>query len=913
MSLWAKLLQKPVLVGLGAAALALFGLASVLSLPIRSSPIIPVRLIDISTNFPGADAATIDRFVTLPMEGALSALSGVRYVTGTTVVNNSDINAFLADGASPDTVFAEALAAVNAERNNLPAGIQAPTLKLVGDDNANQELNITLEFPPSLPLARITAYAITSIIPRFESVPGIGPIMLYSGVPSLHVTMDPARMQALGLTPNQLSNVLGDASAVTAAGTLRNSAAMMPVDGSTQLTTPEAFNALPVATRQGVTLPLRSVADAAVSFDPGADLLWWDHRPAFTFAAGIAPSGNIIDVARNVRNLAAALQPTLPPGVKISVTYDESTGVSESLRDLAFTLLITILLVACIVRLSLGTMRAALAPFTAIMLSLLGATVVMSITGQTFNLFTIIALVLAVGLVVDDAIVVVEDVFRRVAEGHTPLEAAQASVTRLAPVLAAISSTLVVAFLPLGFLSGLTAALFRPFALVLISAFLLSLVIALTVVPTMAMWASSTYVHKTTRSVIDQLRDVYLRLLSPALRVSPLIACAVLGVACLCFALLRLAPSNLDPAPDGLDVNVFAAAPNGASIGYVRTQALAMERVMRQTIPGVPDWLVASEQNHAVFGGFTFATPEQAARATIRLTSALNGMPGLSAYVSQDSGLPGSDDLPVSVNISGQTSADRLLDIGNKIQAAANATGDFDFVQLNPGQPQYQYSLNINRPLASQLGLTDSDIGNTVSAALSDGILGQVSVDGSAMNLVTQMPSTGNPAVLLALPIKTASGALIPLGTVVTLRGAEKPNALGSWQGLPSVNIQAQQRLGVPLSKALADLHAEFLAQNAHDLTFGYSGPSETYREVQRPERQAVRAGPGRAVLPPRCAIPEPARSLRRHHHRAAGQPRPARSVRGRWCDAEHRHGNRLAHRLGPHRAPGHPVRAGRA
>ena len=177
-------------------------------------------------------------------------------------------------------------------------------------------------------------------------------------------------------------------------------------------------------------------------------------------------------------------------------------------------MLITILLVGIIVRLSLGSMRAAAAPFVAIILSLLGAAVVMQITGQSLNLFTIIALVLAVGLVVDDAIVVVEDVFRRVHDGQSPLDAAATSISRLAPVLAAISSTLVVAFLPLGFLSGLTAALFRPFALVLISAFMLSLVIALTIVPYMAMWASKTYKHSTKISFIDRLRDFYVRISS---------------------------------------------------------------------------------------------------------------------------------------------------------------------------------------------------------------------------------------------------------------------------------------------------------------------------------------------------------------------------------------------------------------
>jgi multidrug efflux pump subunit AcrB len=842
-NLWASLLRQPVLVGLAASALGLFGLVAVLSLPIRSSPIIPPRYIDISTNFPGADAATMDRFVTLPLENSLAALAGVKYVTGTTQPGNADINAFLAPGAVPDTVFAEALAAVNAARNNLPAGVQPSTLKMVGDDNANQELNVAVLFPPSLDVAAITAFTQSNLVPRLETVPGIGPVTLYSGSPALHVTMDPLRMQALGVSPLTLGQKLADATAIAPAGSLRGSAAASPVNAGTGLNIPADFAALPVLTRNGVTIPLGSVGNVAVDFNPGTDLAWWNRGPAVYIAAGIAPTGNIIEVARSVRALVAQMQPMMPPGVKLAVVYDQSIGVTQSLHDLAVTLLVTILLVGAITLASLGSVRAALAPFLAILLSLLGAAVVMQVTGQSFNLFTIIALVLAVGLVVDDAIVVVEDIFRRTSEGAKPLEAAQASITRLAPVLAAISSTLVVAFLPLGFLSGLTAALFRPFALVLISAFLLSLAIALGIVPSIAMWASRSYVHRERESFLDKLRALYLRLLGKALRRSSLIAGAVFLVALGCLALARIAPQNLDPAPDGLDVNIFAAAPNGASIGYMQDQAGRIEDVLHTTYPAMPEWLVASEQNHALFGGYTFDKPAQAAEAVTRLTAALGAMPGLAAYVAQDSGLPGAEDLPVSINVSGQTDSARLLGIADKMQTAAYASGDFDFVQINPGQPQYQYDLQLDRRLAAQLGIAPGDIGNTVAAALAEGNLGQASVNGTSMNIVTGLPADAAARDLLALPVATGNGALVPLGTVAKLTGVERPNALGSWQGLPSINIQAQQKQGVPLSKALADLRAEFSASGARDLSFGYSGPSEMYQEANQQNEKLFALG----------------------------------------------------------------------
>jgi multidrug efflux pump len=841
MGIWARLLDRPVLVWLGAAALALFGLAAVATLPIRASPIIPTRLIDISTSFPGADPATMDKFVTLPLEGAMGAVPGVAYVTGTSAQGQSEVKANLADGAVPDTVFAQALATVNAARGNLPVGVQAPVLSEVGDDNANQELNVTIFFPPSLTVSQVTAFVTSSLIPRFETVPGIGRVYLYTGNPDLRVRMDPVKMAALGVTPMQIASAVSAVADVQAAGTLRNAATATPVNGAA-IDGLASLAALPVAQKGGTVIALGRVADPAIAFGPGDDVQYYDNKPVVYIAAGIAPGGNIIEVAKGVRRLAALLQPTLPPGLSLAVTYDESIGVSQSLHDLAITLVVTILLVGLIVRLSLGSLRAALAPFCAIMLSLLGATLVMQITGQSFNLFTIIALVLAVGLVVDDAIVVVEDVFRRVAEGADGRAAASASVTRLAPVLAAISSTLVVAFLPLAFLSGLTAALFRPFALVLISAFLLSLALALTVVPAMAMWAGGAEGEK--RSVIiDRLASLYARLLAPVLGHARLVAVGVLLAVVACVVLARIAPANLDPAPDGLDLNMFAETPQNASIDYVTHQAHLVETVMHKTFPGEPEWLDVSEANHAIFGGYTFDTPVQTAHAVVTLAAALQALPGVSSYVNQDSGLPGTDNLPVSINITGRGGPGQLLRVGLALRNAARASGDFSFAVINPGEPQYQYQMVINRPLAAALGVSAADISATASDALSGGNLGQVSLGADTLTVTTQLPAQASPQTLAMLPIATADGKIIPLGTVMSLRGAETPNALGSWQGLPSVNISGQPAPGVALSTAIATLHRAFDAQNAHELSFALSGASEAYQQSNRENERLFALG----------------------------------------------------------------------
>jgi multidrug efflux pump len=823
-----------VLVVLIAAALVVFGAAAVLTLPVRASPIIPTRLVDIQTNFPGADAETMDKFVTLPLESSVTSLAGVKYVTGTTDPGNSDIQAFLDDDADPDTVFAETLAAVNAARSNLPPAMLPPNVSLVGDDQANQELNAIMMFPATASAAAVTSYFKANIIPRLETIPGIGPVTLYTDNPAMRVHMNPLRMTALGVTPDDVAQALGNASAVDSGGILRDGATAMQVNMRPDLAATGAFGALPIATHGGVTIPLSSVASASIGFSAGSAEAWWDGQPTIWAAAGIAPGGNILTVARDFSKMIAAITPTLPPGVALDDVYDESISVRQSLHDLALTLVITITLVGFIVRLSLGTMRAAAAPFSAILLSLLGAAVVMQVTGQTLNLFTIIALVLAVGLVVDDAIVVVEDVFRRVQEGETPLAAAAASATRLAPVLAAISSTLVVAFLPLGFLSGLTSALFRPFALVLISAFLLSLLIALTIVPSMAMWASRTYEHRDRLSVIDRLRDVYARALAPALRVAPLIAFCVFLVALGCGALLRIAPKNLVPAADGLFIDIDATVPDGASKAYIDAQTAEIEATIHRLLPGMPDWMVAQENQHSIFGGYGFDTPDEAKRAVALLTPALSKLDGVSAYVSQENGMPGTEDLPVSVIVSGQTDAARLLTLATTMENEGYASGKFNYLNISPGNPQFQYTVQINRKLAAQLGVSDTAIGNAIADSLSNGSLGQVNMQGATMNIVTDMPADGGTDMLKSIPVRTQGGALVPLGTVIALDMKELPDALGSWQGLPSVTITGQPVLGVSLSAALDQLKSEFRGLDTRDLSFGYSGPSEIFQDSQR-------------------------------------------------------------------------------
>ncbi|HET9146405.1 MAG TPA: efflux RND transporter permease subunit, partial [Acetobacteraceae bacterium] len=652
----------------------------------------------------------------------------------------------------------------------------------------------------------------------------------------IRVALNPARMASLGVSPAEVAAALSADAALSAAGSLRNAAGVIPVEARPGLARLADFGRIPVATRGGVSIPLSAVASIGLGAPERSFDSWWAGRHAVYLAAGVAPGGNVIAVARGFRRVVAELRRTAPPGLKLLTVYDQSVSIRRSLKDLAFTLGLTILLVGVIVRLSLGTMRATSAPFLAILLSLLGTAIVMRILGESLNLFTIIALVLAVGLVVDDAIVVVEDIFRRIGEGEAPMAAAAESVTRLAPVLAAISSTLVVAFLPLAFLKGLTAALFRPFALVLITAFLFSLLIALTVVPLMALWAgrSGAGHGAAGRPPIDRLRDFYLARLAPALTRPGLAALIAAAIAAGSGALYAGAPRNLTPAANGLSVNIFAEGPYGASLAYLRRQYHAMLPVIRRIVPGEPEWMVADENYHGLFGGYVFDTPAGAARAAKRLQAALRTLPGVQSYVSENNGLPGLNGLPVEVLISGQTRYGTLLALAQKIIDKGEESGRFDFLQASPGAPRPQYAISIRRRAAAALGLSTPMIGDAIAGALAGASVAHVSLDHATLDVIPAGPRGIDPAAIGAYTVRAPSGALIPLASVTRVRLREQPSAIGSWQGLPTVTIQGQPKLGVSLSEALDALHGDFARLAPPGLSFGYAGPSATFRRSQQ-------------------------------------------------------------------------------
>jgi len=830
---WARLLNHPILVGLGVAALLLFGTISLLTLPIRPSPPIPANRIKIVTRYPGASASVVNRFVTIPTEASVAAVNGVSYVTGTSREGKSTIRAYLGGGIDPNTVYAEVLSAVNAARNDLPSAARLPDVALVGRQSANQELNVAALFAPGISETAVTRYLKTDVIPRLETVPNIGPVTIFAPDPAIRVAMNPARMAALGITPAEITAALANAANLSAAGSLRNQAGVIPVEARPGLGAIDDFRAIPVTTRSGVTIPLSSVADVALGPPSNTFENWWQGRRAVYLAAGVAPGGNILEVSRDFKKMLVTIRETAPPGLKLPLIYDESISITRSLRDLGFTLLITIALVVVIVRFSLGTTRAATAPFLAIVLSLLGTAIVMHALGESLNLFTIIALVLAVGLVVDDAIVVVEDIFRRINEGETPLDAASASVTRLAPVLAAISSTLVVAFLPLIFLQGLTAALFRPFASVLITAFLLSLLIALTVVPLIALWAGRHSTREANTGPIDRLRDLYARMLAPGLRHPALVVLVALVLAGVSGFLYTQAPRNLTPAADGLSVNIFAQGPYGASITYLKGQYHQIQAVLDRLEPGMPDWMVADENAHGLFGGYTFDTPDDALHATRILGAALGKLPGVKAYVNENNGLPGLNGLPIDVLISGQTSYGKLLAVAQKVIDAGYASGKFDFLQESPGASQPQYAISIRRNLAAALDVPTSAIGDALADSLSGGTIGHVSLGHTTLDVIPTGPRNTTPAGIGTYTVQTSKGGLVPLADVTRIALRQEPNAIGSWQGLPTVTIQGQPKLGVSLSDALETLNKGFTSQHALGLSFGYAGPSATFRRSQ--------------------------------------------------------------------------------
>jgi multidrug efflux pump len=835
-------IRRPVLATVVSLLILVLGLRAVGALPVLQYPRTENAVVTVTTQFYGADPATVAGFITTPLENAIAQANGIDYMTSNSQSGTSTITVNLRLNYDPDKALSEINTKISSVMNQLPVGTQQPILSVtVGQTIDAMYIGF---YSDVLEPNQVTDYLVRAVQPKLQSVPGVQTAELLGAKNfALRAWLNPDKLAAYGLTATDVAQALANNDYISGLGTSKGQMVQVNLAASTDLHTLEQFRDMQIKQVNGAIIRMKDVANVSLGFDDYDSQVSFDGRRAVYFGIQVAPGANLLDVIKGVRDIFPSIQAQLPHGMTGTIVYDSTEFVSSSIHEVIATLVEAVLIVTLVVFAFLGSPRSVLIPVIAIPLSLIGTFTLMLAFGFSINLLTLLALVLAIGLVVDDAIIVVENVNRHLEQGMRPIPAAIQAARELGGPIIAMTVVLIAVYVPIGFQGGLTGALFTEFAFTLVGAVTVSAIIALTLSPMLC--SRFLAPHTADRSgwearlvdFIDRrfasLHRRYERRLHNSLNFLPVtlvFAAIVLGSI---FFLYNGATSELAPQEDeGVVIALATPAPNATlqqrlmydhQIDQVFTSFPETDHVFQLDVPG---------QN---IGGMVLKPWDQRVRTTNQLQPlvqrALNGIAGFRAVAFQPPSLPGSNGLPIQFAIETTQSFDALNGVAQQFLQRARASGLFIFVDSDLRIDQPQSTVVIDRDKAALLGLSMKDIGAALGSMLGGGYVNYFSLDGRSYKVIPQVEQRFrlNTDQLLNYYIRTDNGDSVPLSTVAHIVTRTVPEALNHFQQLNSATIEGVPFPGVALGTAvdyLTKLAKQTLPQG---YTVDYGGLSRQY------------------------------------------------------------------------------------
>ncbi len=811
-------IRRPVLSTVLAALITFLGLASVVNLPVRQYPEVEESVITITTVYPGAAADLIQGFVTSPIAAAVSTTENVDYITSQSRPSASVVTVQMRLGADPDIALTEVMSKVQQVQGELPQDTEDPVIAK-GTGRAFALMYLAVRNPNMTP-EQLNEYLSRVVRPRVTNIGGVAQMEILGGQTyAMRIWLDPLKLSARGVTASDVLAAIRSSNFLSAPGKTENEYFTYALTLDSTIQTPEAFGALPLAQGTNGVVRLRDVARIELaSGTTDAIVMFGGERGTFI---GIipAPGENQLDVATNVRAALPALTATLPRGMTIDLVYDSTETIAASIEEVFKTIAEAVLIVVVVILLFLGSFRSVLMPIVTIPLSLIGVCSVMLALGYSINLLTLLAMVLAIGLVVDDAIVVVENIHRHIDEGMTPARAAIRGMKEITGPVIAMTITLAAVLAPLAFTGGLTGSLFTEFALTLAGSVVISGVVALTITPAMSARLLSHDAPGAFQRTVDRalggLANWYERRVSSSLDYRPvtmLMVLALLGVSAFMFVNTS---SELAPEEDNGALFAIMNGPRYATLEY--TDAFTQE-VSRRTadIEEVrTSFSVAGMGGASSSGFYIWAFKDWADRSRSQaeiqqqIQAILDNAPGLQSYVFAPPSLPGAGGgLPISMVIQSIHAPERVVEIAEEIRTKAMQSGMFIVVQNSLSFDAPQVRLTIDRDRAAQLGVAVSDIGSTLGLLVGGGAVAQFDRDSNSYDVITQVPREwrNNPERLGEFFVRSRSGDMVPLASVVTIEDTVSAAAIEQFNQLNSATLSAMPMIGISSGVALAEL-----------------------------------------------------------------------------------------------------------
>lgn len=830
MSVTSVFIKRPILAISLSLAILLFGLKAIGSMPITEYPPTVNTTVIITTHDFGASPKTVTAFVTAPLEKAIGQAPGINYMTAVSEEGLSIVTVYMQMGQSPNGALSQIQTKVNSVLNQLPAGVLLPIVQEISGSGADlMYLNFSGK---AYNQQQITDYLTRVVQPAIESVKGIGlTAILPPGTGpngntfSMRVWLNPQEMAVLGVTPAEVDTALKQNDYVAAVGRARGKYVAVDLAADTALHKPSSFKTLIVAYHHGAPVYLDQVANVKLGAQTYNSSVLLNGRPSVSIGVMAAPGSNSLDVAKAVVATMKRLKPSLPAGMKGFVLYNGASFISSSIDEVLLDIGIALMIVIIVIYGFLGSFRALAVPAIAIPIALLGTGTIMLALGFTINILTLLAMVLAIGLVVDDSIIVVENVHRHIEGGMTPMAAAILSAKELTSPILVMATTIAAVFAPLGLLGGLIGSLFGEFAFTIVGTVVLSLVVALTLAPMLASRflkaGEAGRVAAFIEHWFERLRHGYSRSLRRSLEVGPAI---VVGAALLTaglYPLFNISKSELAPPADQGIVYVNGVAPPTATLEYMNAYDRYLTSSVFNKIPsrqnsfvvngiGVGGMLLDNEMVAGlVLKPRRGSTTTQQVRAEVQNLSL--GVPGMKLSAFGLPPLPGAAvGLPVQFVITGTGGYHQIDAAAAKMIAAAKTSGLFSFVDKDLKYNNEQATLKINRKLAASLGFTMADIATNLGALLGGNDVNYFSMSGLSYRVTPQVPPKlrANPDVIGDYYLKSKTGVIVPISTFVTVERTPAPDFLPQFQQLNSVTIQGSPAAGVSLGQALDFLKA---------------------------------------------------------------------------------------------------------
>jgi multidrug efflux pump len=844
-------IRRPVLATVISLLILLVGLRAYFDLTVRQYPQSDKAVVTVQTAYVGADAELVKGFITTPLETEIASAQGIDYIESTSVQGVSIITANLELNYDPYDALTQITSKVNKVRGDLPEEAQEPTLDLqVGDQTSAMYISF---FSDVLERNQITDYLVRVVQPKLNTVPGVQKARIIGARTfAMRIWLKPQKMASLGVTAAQVRRVLSENNVQAAVGSTRGQMISVDLTAQTDVSTEAAFRELVVKRTDNTTVRIGDIADVELGAEDYDSSVFFNGQPATFIGINTAPGTNVLDVIAGVREIYPEIVRQMPTGLQSQIPYDSTEYIEDSINEVVKTLLEAILIVVVVIFAFLGSLRSVVIPVVAVPLSIVGAAFIMLVLGYSINLLTLLAMVLAIGLVVDDAIIVVENIHRHIEEGMAPFDAAIRGARELGGPIIAMTITLLAVFAPIGFVGGLTGTLFSEFAFSLAGAVIISGIVALTLSPMLCSRLLKGHGHGEQQGrleafldrTFERFQNWYERRLHGALNTLPVILVFGLTVLVSCYFLYTTSKSQLAPDEDQGIVLVKSDGAPTASLD----QTELFTRQVTEIGMDMPEVSRVFQFNGVSFGGppapntaitgLAFSPWSERDKTSGQLKNEIQNrmgrIPGIKSVAFEPPVLPGSSGgLPVQFVIGTTDEARQLYDVSQEMLRKANRSGLFIFADSDMQFDEPRIDITIDRDKAADLGITMAEIGRELGSMMSGGFVNRFSVQGRSYKVTPQVTRAErlNPDQLRNYHIATSSGELVPLSALVTLEKTVQPQQLKRFQQLNSATISGVPQPGVSLGEAIGFLQRAAEETLPRGYTVDYAGQSRQFVE----------------------------------------------------------------------------------